>query len=83
MIRSFQKMACKSDKRSLLTFNALNQGGFLSTDVGTGSHVNVHIKIVSSAAGVLADQAGLVGLVDGDLDIGGLVVEFSPDVDVS
>jgi CRISPR/Cas system endoribonuclease Cas6 (RAMP superfamily) len=39
------------------TFDALNQGSLLSTNVSTSTHVNIDIKVIASVAGVLADQS--------------------------
>lgn len=44
--------------------------------------MDVDIEVVSRAAGVLADQAGLVCLLDSALEYSSLVVELSSDVDV-
>jgi hypothetical protein len=44
--------------------------------------VHEDVKVVARAARVLADEPGLVGLVDGDLHVGRLVVELAADVDV-
>ena len=44
--------------------------------------MDVNFKVVARAAGVFAYEAGLVGLVDGNLEIGGLEEKLSADVDV-
>ena len=41
-----------------------------------------HVEVVAGAARVLADQAGLVGLIDGQLHVGRLVVELAAYVNV-
>ena len=41
-----------------------------------------YVKIISSAAGVSADQTGLVGLVYGRLHVGWLIVELAANVNV-
>merc|ERR1712158_82422 len=68
---------------TLLPLQRLNQSRLLSTDVGSGTAVDEQIKVVSAATGVLAQEAGLVSLSDGHLEVAGLVVELSSDVDVS
>lgn len=44
--------------------------------------MDVHVEVVARSAGVLADQTGLVGLLDRTLENGGFVVELTADVDV-
>ena len=65
-----------------LAFEGLDQRGFLAADVGAHSAVDVDVEVVAASAGVLADQARLVGFLDGALQDGGFVVEFSADIDV-
>lgn len=65
-----------------LTLNGLDERGLLTTNVGTHSSVNVYVKVVSGTAGVLADQASCVGLVDSVLENSSFVVELATDVDV-
>lgn len=65
-----------------LAFEGFDKRGFLSTDVGAHSTVDEYVEVVASSAGVLADQACLVGFVDGPLEDGSFVVEFTADVDV-
>lgn len=67
---------------ALFPLDRLDQGRLLSTDVRSGTPVQVNVEIVPGPTGVLADQARLVGLVDGLLDVGGFLVEFSSNVDV-
>ena len=45
--------------------------------------MEVDVEVVAAAAGVVADEAFLVGFLDGALEHGGFVVEFASDVDVS
>lgn len=45
--------------------------------------MDVDVEIVTGAAGVLADETSLVGLVNGLLKMARLLVELSADVDVS
>ena len=65
-----------------LALERLDEGGLLTTDVSAHTTVDVDVKVVARAAGVLADQTGLVSLLDGALEDGGLVVELTADVDV-
>lgn len=44
--------------------------------------MDVDVKVVAGAAGVLTDEALLVCLLDGALEDGGFVVEFATDVNV-
>jgi hypothetical protein len=68
---------------ALFPLDRLDQSRLLSTNVRSGTPVQVDVEIVPGTTGVLADQARLVGLVDGLLNVGGFLVEFSSDVDVS
>lgn len=65
-----------------LALEGLDERGLLATDVGSGTSVDVNIEIVAGSAGVLANEAVGVGLVDGSLEDGGLLDEFTSDVDV-
>merc|ERR1719419_1512362 len=49
----------------------------------TVSTLDEQVEVVASAAGFLAKEPSLVGLPDSDLEVAGLVVELSSDVDVS
>merc|ERR1719209_1493641 len=68
---------------ALLTLQALDQGGLLSADVGASTTVHKEVEVIAGATGVSSQEAGVVGLPDGLLQVGGLVVELSPDVDVA
>merc|ERR1719173_296662 len=68
---------------SLLPLKAFNQGSLLSTDVGASSTVHKQVKVVARAAGIGPKEAGIIGLLDGLLQVGGLVVELSSDVDIA
>merc|ERR1719285_596846 len=68
---------------SLLPLEALNQGSLLSTDVGASSTVHKQVKVIAGAAGVGPKEAGIIGFLDGLLQVGGLIVELSSDVDVA
>ena len=67
---------------ALLALQALQQGRFLAADIGAGAAMDVNVEVPARAAGVPADQSGLVGLVDRGLQPLGLAVEFAADVDV-
>ena len=56
--------------------------GLFSANVSSRTSVHDDVKVVSRSASVLANQTSLVGLVDGDLHVGRLVVEFTTNVDV-
>merc|ERR1719419_997240 len=68
---------------ALLPLQGLDQSRLLSADVGSGPTVDEQVEVVAAAAGVLAKEPSLVGLPDSDLEVAGLVVELSSDVDVS
>jgi hypothetical protein len=65
-----------------LALERLNEGGLLTADVSAHTTVDVDVKVVAGTASVLADQTGLVSLLDGALQNSGLVVELTTDVDV-
>jgi len=65
-----------------LALERLDQRGLLTADIRAHSTVDVDVEVVAGAAGVLADQTGLVGLVDRALDDGRFVVELAANVDV-
>jgi hypothetical protein len=52
------------------------------TDVGTGASVQVDVKVVAGSAGILSDETGGIGLVDGLLNVRCFLVEFTSNVDV-
>ena len=49
---------------ALLALQALDEGRLLAADVGPGTAMQVELEVIARAAGVLAEQAGIVGLVD-------------------
>ena len=67
---------------ALLALEGLDERGLLAANVRTSTAVEVNIERVASAAGILAEEAGLVCLIDGLLDMGGLLVELATDVNV-
>ena len=67
---------------ALLAFEAFEQGGFFAADIGAGAMVHVEIEIPAMDI-VLADEAGLIGLVDGGLQVFALADEFAAHIDVA
>jgi hypothetical protein len=65
-----------------LALERFDEGGLLTADVSAHTTVDVDVKVVAGTASVLADQTGLVSLLDGALQNSGLVVELTTDVDV-
>ena len=51
---------------ALLAFKAFEQGRFLAADIGAGTVMDVNVKVPAIVI-VLADQLGLVGLLDREL----------------
>merc|ERR1719195_2111452 len=68
---------------ALLTLQALDQGGLLSADVGASTTMHKEVEVIAGATGVGSQEASVVGLSDGLLQVRGLVVELSSDVDVA
>ena len=67
---------------AFLAFEAFQQRGFLAADVGPGAVVDVEVEIPAMDV-VLADQLGVVGLVDCGLQALALADEFAAHVDVA
>src|SRR5581483_11298467 len=67
---------------ALAPLEAFEQAGLLAADIGAGAAMEVELHVVARAAGVLAEQPRLVGLVDRGLQVPGLVVELAADIDV-
>ena len=72
------RAAIKADRRrewrlqarlALLAFQAFQQRGLFAADIGAGAAMEINVVVVARAAGIVADQPGLIGLVDGDLQI--------------
>ena len=68
---------------ALLALEALEQPGLLAADIGAGAAVQVDLVVVARAAGVLADQARRVGLVDRRLRDLRLADVLAADIDVA
>ena len=67
---------------TLLALDGFDQSGLFTTDVGTGASVQVDVKVVAGSAGILSDETGGIGLVDGLLNVRCFLVEFTSNVDV-
>ncbi len=70
-------------RHALLALEALQQRGLLAADIGTGAAMDVEVEVPARSAGVLAEQAGVVGLLDGGDQVLRLVVELAAHVDVA
>jgi hypothetical protein len=68
---------------SLLAFNRFNQTGFLTTNIGTSTTVNVNIKIKTRSTGILTNQTSSISFVDGFLEMVGFLVKFTTNIDIS
>ena len=67
---------------ALLAFEALQQRHLLAADVGAGAVMDVEVEVVAVDV-VLADELGLIGLVDRGLQVLALADEFAAHVDVA
>jgi hypothetical protein len=65
-----------------LAFERLDERSLLTANVCTHTTVNVDIKVVAGATGVLANETSLVSFLNGTLKDSGLVVELTTDVNV-
>jgi len=68
---------------ALLALQALEQRGLLTADISAGAAVHVDVVVKAGIAGVLADQSGLVSLLDRLAQPLGLAVELAAHVDVA
>ena len=50
---------------ALLALQALDHRGLFAADIGARAAVEEDVEVVARAAGVLAEQPGVIGLVDG------------------
>ncbi len=66
----------------LFPFYALNECSFLSTNVGSRSTMDVYVERVARPAGVLAEVASGVSLIDSLLDVRRFLVKLSSNVNV-
>src|ERR1019366_10628644 len=66
-------------RHALLAFQALDQSGFLAADIGAGAAMRDDFEIVTGTAGVLADQAGIVRLIDRGLKHPAFITELAAD----
>src|SRR6185437_89019 len=67
---------------ALLAFEAFEERGLFAADVGAGAVVHDHVEVVAVHV-VLADELGLVGLVNRGLQPLALADELAADVDVT
>ena len=67
---------------AFFALQAFDQGRFLAADVSPHAPVDVKIELVAGLARVVADQAGVVGFVDGPLQGLGLTEKLAADVTV-
>ena len=67
---------------ALAPFEAFEEPGLLAADIGAGAAMQVEVDVVARAAGVLAEEPGVVGFLDRGLEVLRLVVELAADVDV-
>lgn len=65
-----------------LALEGFNERSLLTANVGAHTAVDVNVEVVAGAASVLADETGLVCLLDSALEDSSLVVELATDVDV-
>src|SRR5271165_5389706 len=68
---------------ALAAFEALQEAGFFAADIGARPAMQVELEIPAGTASVLADETGLVGLVDRGLQALRLVIELAADIDVA
>src|SRR5205085_1742352 len=60
----------------------LQQPGLLAADIGASAAVQIKVHVIAGAAGILAEEPRVVGLLDRDLEVLRLVVELAANVDV-
>jgi hypothetical protein len=65
-----------------LTLERLDERSLFAADVCAHTTVDVDVKVISGATGVLADKTSLVSFLDGTLKDSSLVVELATNVDV-
>mmetsp|Transcript_35252 Transcript_35252/g.64064 ORF Transcript_35252/g.64064 Transcript_35252/m.64064 type:complete len:454 (-) Transcript_35252:330-1691(-) len=65
-----------------LALQGLDERGLLAADVGARAAVQVHVKVVAGATGVLAQEALGVSLVDGLIQHNSLVEVLAANIDV-
>lgn len=63
-------------------FNALNKTSLFTTNVCSSTTMDIDIKVIAATAGVFAQEALIVGLVHGFLELVNLVPELAADVNV-
>src|SRR5438874_645046 len=68
---------------TLFALEAFQQAGFFAANVSAGTAVQIDLVIIAGAAGILADQAGVIRLLNRGLEVLRLVIEFTADIDVA
>jgi len=58
----------------------LSMSSFFATDVGPSTAMNANVKWITRATSVLAYESWSIGLINGLLNVRGLLIEFSADV---
>ena len=53
---------------ALLAFQAFDQRGFFTTNIGASAPMQIQVEVISGAAGILADQSSVIGFRDGRID---------------
>src|SRR5690606_35150825 len=67
---------------ALVALKAFNERGFLTADIGARAAVHVDVEIIARAAGVFADQPGVIGLLNGIVEVTRFQHKLTADVDI-
>src|SRR5690606_20967866 len=67
---------------ALVALKAFNERGFLTADIGARAAVHVDVEIIARAAGVFADQPGVIGLLNGFVEVTRFQHKLAADVDI-
>src|SRR5690606_9784271 len=67
---------------ALVALKAFNERGFLTADIGARAAVHVDVDIIARAAGVFADQPGVIGLLKGFVEVTRFQHKLTADVDI-
>src|SRR5262249_13406753 len=68
---------------ALASLEALEKPGLVAANIGARAAMQMECEIIPRTAGVLADQLGIIRLVDGRLEPLRLVVELATNIDVA
>lgn len=68
---------------ALLSLKTLDERRLFAADVRSSPTMQVNVEVISATTSVFAEESGLVGLVNGLLNVRSLLVEFSANVNVS